>query len=199
MPLEKSGTIGKLNVAMYICLRTTHWTLLLTLKGNLWALLNRHEAAAQGQPAIQAADRLPRRVPVKYNSGLNRATPFMIVDIPTAKAAAYHLIEAHLKGGPLRQLLERYKKNDENPLNWFLKCDDIYFGGTDLSRIEVPPEEQAFKDSMYHPTMEGIATFYARDLLLKDEYVAAIRNNEGPLPVAQQWPVSEPGGRYIGG
>ena len=120
--LEKSGAIGKLNVAMYICLRTTLWTLL-TLKGNLWALLNRHEAAAQGQPAIQAADRLPRRVPVKYNSGLNRATPFMIVDIPTAKAAAYHLIEAHLKGGPLRQLIERYKKNDEN-------CSLVGLGGS---------------------------------------------------------------------
>ena len=35
--LEKSGALGRLNVAMYICLRTTLWTLL-TLKGNLWAL-----------------------------------------------------------------------------------------------------------------------------------------------------------------
>ena len=117
--LEKSGALGRLNVAMYICLRTTIWALL-TLKGNLWALLNRDQAAQAGQPAIQAADRLPRVVPVKYNSGLNRATPFMVVDIPTAKAAVYHIIEAHLKGGPLRQLLERYKKEDLNPLNWFL-------------------------------------------------------------------------------
>ena len=39
-------------------------------------------------------------------------------------------------------------------------------------------------------TLEGIATFYARDLLLKDEYVAAIRNNEGPLPVAQQFEIT---------
>ena len=109
--LEKSGEVGKLNVSMYIQLRMAIWTLL-TLCGSMWALLNRDQAAANGQPAIQAADRLPRRVPVKYNSGLNRATPFMIVDIPTAKAAVYHLIEAHLKGGPLRQLLERYKKSD---------------------------------------------------------------------------------------
>jgi len=65
--LEKSGAIGKLNVAMYICLRTALWTLP-TLKGNLWALLNRDQAAQAGQPAIQAADRLPRRVPVKSSS-----------------------------------------------------------------------------------------------------------------------------------
>ena len=32
--LEKSGALGRPNVAMYICLRTTLWTLL-TLKGNL--------------------------------------------------------------------------------------------------------------------------------------------------------------------
>ena len=76
--LEKSGApLGRPNVAMYICLRTTLWTLL-TLKGNLWALLNRDQAAQAGQPAIQAADRLQRVVPVKYNSGLNRATPFML-------------------------------------------------------------------------------------------------------------------------
>ena len=139
--LEKSGELGKHNVSMYIQLRMTMWTLL-TLRGNMWGLLNRDQHAA-GQPAIQAADRLPRPVPVKYNSGRNRATPFMIIDIPTAKAAVYYIIGAHLKGGPLRQLLERYEKDDKNPLNWFLKMDDVYFGGTDLSRIEVPPEEQA--------------------------------------------------------
>ena len=83
--LEKSGDLGKHNVRMYVQLRMTMWTLL-TLRGNMWGLLNRDQHAA-GQPAIQAADRLPRPVPVKYNSGRNRATPFMIIDIPTAKAA----------------------------------------------------------------------------------------------------------------
>ena len=90
----------------------------------------------------------------------------------------------------LLPLPEISKKENKNPLHWFLKCDDIYFGGTDLSRIECPVEEQAYKDSEYHPTKEGIATFYARDLLLKDEYVAAIRNNEGPLPVANQFEIT---------
>ena len=110
--LEKSGELGKHNVSMYIQLRMTMWTLL-TLRGNMWGLLNRDQHAA-GQPAIQAADRLPRPVPVKYNSGRNRATPFMIIDIPTAKAAVYYIIGAHLKGGPLRQLLERYEKDDKD-------------------------------------------------------------------------------------
>ena len=65
--LEKSGELGKHNVSMYIQLRMTMWTLL-TLRGNMWGLLNRDQQVA-GQPAIQAADRLPRPVPVKYNSG----------------------------------------------------------------------------------------------------------------------------------
>ena len=139
--LEKSGAIGKLNVSMYICLRLTIWNLT-TLRGNLWALLNRSAAPTAGEPAIQASDRLPKVVPAKYDSGHNRDTPFMITNIPTAKSIVYYIIEAHLKGGPLRQLLQRYKKANKNPLNWFLKCDDIYFGGTDLSRIECPVEER---------------------------------------------------------
>ena len=57
--LEKSGAIGKLNVAMYICLRTTLWTLL-TLKGNLWALLRasaaqQHRLAHEEQPSTRCA------------------------------------------------------------------------------------------------------------------------------------------------
>ena len=73
--LEKSGAIGKLNVAMYICLRTAIWTLL-TLKGNLWALLNRHEAAAQGQRGrgrnwlgMRAADETGRANPGGMEGG----------------------------------------------------------------------------------------------------------------------------------
>ena len=54
--LEKSGAIGKLNVAMYICLRTAIWTLRLTLKGSLWALLNRDQAAQAGQPSLFPVD-----------------------------------------------------------------------------------------------------------------------------------------------
>ena len=47
--LEKSGELGKHNVSMYIQLRMTMWTLL-TLRGNMWGLLNRDQHAA-GQPA----------------------------------------------------------------------------------------------------------------------------------------------------
>ena len=117
--LEKSGELGKHNVSMYIQLRMTMWTLL-TLRGNMWGLLNRDQHAA-GQPAIQAADRLPRPVPVKYNSGRNRATPFMIIDIPTAKAAVYRQPDLpgrldcrwHRRGGQalsrLRRPLHRHR------------------------------------------------------------------------------------------
>ena len=60
--LEKSGDLGKHNVRMYVQLRMAMWTLL-TLRGNMWALLNRDQQVA-GQPATLAADRLPRPVPV---------------------------------------------------------------------------------------------------------------------------------------
>ena len=49
--LEKSGDLGgKHNVRMYVQLRMTMWTLL-TLRGNMWALLNRDQHVATiGRP-----------------------------------------------------------------------------------------------------------------------------------------------------
>ena len=44
--LEKSGDLGKHNVRMYVQLRMTMWTLL-TLRGNMWALLNRDQSSLQ--------------------------------------------------------------------------------------------------------------------------------------------------------
>ena len=48
--LEKSGEIGKMNVAMYISIRMALWTLT-TLRGNPWALLNASLSGARRRRA----------------------------------------------------------------------------------------------------------------------------------------------------